>query len=312
MSHRIVSLIASATEIVAALGYQDQLVGRSHECDFPANVVDLPVCSEPRIDVSGTSLEIDVAVKNAVREALSVYAVFKDQLEQLEPTVIITQTQCEVCAVNLKDVQAAVCEFVDSNPEIVACEPMQLDDVWKDIEKVAVALDDPQAGANLNAKLKERLREIQTRNANRPSTPTIACVEWLEPLMIAGNWVPELVEIAGGKAIMAEVGKHSPYQRWEELAELDPDVIAVMPCGFDIERTAQELDLLLNRPEWKNLKAVRNDRVYLTDGNQYFNRPGPRVVESAEILEEILHEEAETHHGTGWLRLNEVTPCESR
>ena len=307
MPHRVVSLIASATEIVAELGYEHALVGRSHECDFPPSVERLPVCSEPRIDVSGTSLEIDEAVKGAVREALSVYAVFKDELQRLKPTVIVTQTQCEVCAVNLKDVEAAVCELVDSNPQIVACEPMELKDVWTDIQKVADALDDTEAGISLNAELQRRLNEIEVRRKMIEERPTIACIEWLEPLMIAGNWVPELVEIAGGKAIMAEVGKHSPYQSWDELAELDPDVIAIMPCGFDIARTQQELNLLTENPIWSSLSAVKNNRVFLTDGNQYFNRPGPRVVESAEILEEILHGQSTSpqHYGTGWIRMSE-------
>lgn len=305
MSQRIISLIASATEIVAALGYEHALVGRSHECDYPASVASLPVCSEPRIDVSGTSLEIDQAVKGAVREALSVYAVFKEELQRLQPTVIVTQTQCEVCAVSLKDVQAAVCELVDSQPKIVACEPMQLRDVWTDIEKVAAALDDPRSAVELNARLQGRLQEIERRFAKQRNRPTIACIEWLEPLMIAGNWVPELVELAGGKAIMSEVGKHSPYQSWDDLIAHDPDVIAIMPCGFDIDRTMQEMQLLTDHPHWQSLSAVQNRRVYVTDGNQYFNRPGPRVVESAEILAEILHgdESASRHERTGWIRL---------
>lgn len=306
MSHRIISLIASATEIVAALGHEDELVGRSHECDFPAEVEHLTVCSEPRIDVSGTSLEIDIAVKGAVKEALSVYSVFKHELERLQPTVIITQTQCEVCAVNLKDVEAAVCELVDSNPKIVACEPMGLSDIWIDIQNVADALDDPQAGQKLNQSLQERLSEINREFGRTENPPTVGCIEWLEPIMIAGNWVPELVRIAGGEAVLAEDRKHSPYQSWEEFAAVDPDVIAIMPCGFDIARTIQEIDLLTGHPLWKSLSAVKNGRVYLTDGNQYFNRPGPRVVESAEILAEILHEtDSPQHHGTGWIRLDE-------
>lgn len=307
MNHRIISLIASATEIVAALGYEDALVGRSHECDFPTAVEKLPVCSESRIDVSGTSLEIDIAVKGAVKEALSVYSVFKDELERLQPTVIVTQTQCEVCAVNLKDVQAAVCELVDSNPEIVACEPMGLSDIWIDIQNVANALDDPEAAVRLNKSLQDRLEAIRTEYQDVSHRPTLACIEWMEPIMIAGNWVPELVRIAGGEAVMAEDGKHSPYQSWEELAEIDPEVIAIMPCGFDIQRTVKEIELLTNHPLWNSLQAVKNNRVYVTDGNQYFNRPGPRVVESAEILVEILHEiDKPKHRGSGWIQLDEI------
>lgn len=305
--HRIVSLIASATEIVAALGFEASLVGRSHECDYPPTVERLPVCSEPRIDVTGSSLEIDQAVKGAVREALSVYAVFKEELQRLQPTVIVTQTQCEVCAVNLKDVQAAVCELVDSRPEIVACEPMGLADIWVDIAHVAQALDSPEAGEQLNQSLQQRLENLRAQQSSLSQRPTIACIEWLEPIMIAGNWVPELVRIAGGEAVMAEDGKHSPYQSWDDLLSCDPDVIAIMPCGFDIPRTSQELHLLTEHPVWPQLKAVQTGRVFVTDGNQYFNRPGPRVVESAEILAELLHPTSGfRHHGTGWITLAEA------
>ena len=304
MEHRIVSLIASATEIVAALGYERSLVGRSHECDFPPGVTDLTICSEPRIDVTGTSLEIDKAVKRTVREALSVYSVFRHELERLQPTHIITQTQCDVCAVNLRDVEAAVCDMLGTRPAIVSLEPMCLADIWTDIARVAEALGDSASGQRLVASLQIRLDELRGRVPNSEPRPTIFCLEWLEPLMSAGNWVPELVELAGGKPILCEVGKHSPYVTWDDLLEADPDVIAIMPCGFDIERTNKEMHLLTGHTQWQKLTAVRNNRVYLTDGNQYFNRPGPRVVESAEILYEILHTEPSTHRQQQrWLRV---------
>lgn len=302
MEHRIVSLIASATEIVCALGYESSLVGRSHECDFPSSVERLPVCSEPRIDVHGSSRQIDDDVRNAVREALSVYSVFADELERLQPTLIVTQTQCEVCAVSLRDVEAAVCRMVSSAPRIVSLEAMDLNDVWKDILQVARALDDEAAGRELFAARQARLRDLQSRVSGL-ERPTMACIEWLDPLMIAGNWVPELVEIAGGVAVLGEAGKHSPYLSWEDLVAADPDVIAVMPCGFDIPRTARELHLLTEHAAWKSLRAVRTGRVFLTDGNQYFNRPGPRLVESAEILAELLHPGRFDfgHESRGWI-----------
>lgn len=308
MQHRVISLIASATEIVAALGYGDALVGRSHECDFPPEVERLTICSEPRIDVSGNSLEIDVAVKEAVREALSVYAVFKEELERLRPTLIVTQTQCDVCAVNLREVEAAVCELVDSQPQIVACQPMALDDIWADIHNVAEALGDPTAGELLINSLQTRLAKLKQECEACDTRPKVACIEWLEPLMMAGNWIPELVEIAGGEAILATAGEHSPYLTWEDLVQANPDVIAMMPCGFDIPRTLAELQLLTKHSQWANLNAVKTGRVYVTDGNQFFNRPGPRVVESAEILTEILHQRRPyKHQGSGWLRIDEAT-----
>ena len=289
MEHRIVSLIASATEIVAALGYGECLVGRSHECDYPPDVIELPVCSEPRIDVSGTSLEIDRAVKSVVRDALSVYSVFHHELERLQPTHIITQTQCDVCAVNLRDVEAVVGKMLSKKPEIVSLESMCLEDIWEDIEKVAVSLGDRAAGDQLVSSLKARLSDVTQNVPSSIKPPTVFCMEWLEPMMSAGNWVPELVELAGGRPILCEAGKHSPYLRWNDLLSADPDAIVIMPCGFDIDRTLVEIHLLTGDSRWQELSAVQRGRVYVTDGNHFFNRPGPRVVESAEILLQCLH-----------------------
>lgn len=306
MEHRIVSLICSATEIVAALGYEDCLVGRSHECDFPPSVEALPVCSEPRIDVSGSSNEIDQQVKASLRDALSIYTVFREELERLKPSVIITQSQCDVCAVNLEEVQAAVCEMVESKPEIVSLEPMALADIWSDIQSVADALNDADAGDRLVASLQNRLASLKASQPESPARPTVVCVEWLEPLMPAGNWIPELVELAGGTSLLSEAGKHSPWMTWDDLVSADPDFIVIMPCGFGIERTKQELHLLTEHPNWPGLKAVQDGNVYLTDGHQYFNRPGPRVVESAEILVDIFHQPSNKfgHEGTGWVRIH--------
>lgn len=300
--HRIVSLIPSATEIVAALGGESLLVGRSHECDFPLTVKRLTVCSEPRIDVTGTSRQIDQAVLTAVREALSVYRVFVEELKRLQPTIIITQTQCDVCAVNLRDVEAAVCELVEAKPRIVPLKPMALSDIWKDIMRVADAIDDAPAGARLVSELRHRLDTLAATRLEASLRPTVACIEWLDPLMIAGNWIPELVELAGGRPILCESGKHSPWITWEDLAQHDPDYLVIMPCGFNIQRTISELHLLTDHPAWPQLKAVKHQRVFLTDGNQYFNRSGPRVVESGEILAEILHPDwaASLHRETGW------------
>jgi iron complex transport system substrate-binding protein len=302
---RIVSLIASATEIVAALGFEDSLVGVSHECDYPPSIRKLPACSSPNIDVNGSSREIDDRVKAVLEDALSVYRVHTDLLDELRPTVIITQTQCEVCAVSLQDVEAAVCELVDSQPEIVALEPNSLDDVWNDIRRVANALDAHDSGEALVRSLQHRLGDVAAEVDRMDARPSVACIEWIDPLMAAGNWVPELVSLAGGRDCLGRAGRHSSYMTWEDLAEANPDVIAIMPCGFDIKRTQQELPALTNQAGWPDLRAVRNGRVYVTDGNQYFNRPGPRLVESAEILAEILHFDRVDfdHVGSGWSRL---------
>jgi len=301
---RIVSLIASATEIVHALGFGESLVGRSHECDWPPEVTQLPMCSEPRINVHGTSREIDDRVKDALRDAVSVYRVDARMLDDLQPTHIVTQTQCEVCAVSLKDVEQAVCDLVSSRPEIISLAPMCLAHVWDDIQRVADVLGLPERGSALVQSLQARLNVVTERAGHVAARSTIACIEWIDPLMCAGNWVPELVELAGGRDVLGTAGQHSPYMTMDDLTAADPDVIAIMPCGFDIARAAEEMPVLANRPEWRALRAVREGRVYLTDGNQYFNRPGPRLVESAEILAELLHpaEFPPQHQGSGWVR----------
>jgi iron complex transport system substrate-binding protein len=290
IEHRIVSLLASATEIVAALGCESSLVGRSHECDFPTSVTRLPICSQPRIDVTGSSLEIDQAVKQALTDGLSIYEVLTDELRRLDPTVVITQTQCEVCAITLSDVESALRDLTGSQPQLVALQPMQLSDVWRDIRTVAAAIGVSEHGERLVASLTEQLESIRQGVANRSTEfkPTVACIEWMEPLMTAGNWVPELVEIAGAKPILCEAGKHSPWLEWEQLIAADPEAIFVMPCGFSSERTQSELHLLESHPAWRTLKSVRRGNVAVVDGHQFFNRPGPRLVESAEILADWL------------------------
>lgn len=302
---RIVSLIASSTEIICALGCEDWLVGRSHECDFPESVKKLPICTATKFVTDGTSYEIDQRVKAILQEGLSVYRVDAEKLKQLRPDVIVTQTQCEVCAVSLRDVEAAVCELIDSQPQIVSLQPNALDDVWADIMRVAEALGAHERGRMLVQQLQQRMAAIAEAAHALPNKPSVACIEWIEPLMAAGNWMPELVEMAGGLNLFGDAGKHSPWMTWEQLCEKDPDTIIVLPCGFDIPRTQQEMPVLMQKPEWLQLQAVRNHRVFLADGNQYFNRPGPRLVESLEILAEIFHPKffSFSYAGTGWQHL---------
>jgi iron complex transport system substrate-binding protein len=286
---RIVSLIASATEIVHALGLGSEQVGRSHECDFPEEVRALPVCTSPSFPITGSSADIDARVKERLAKALSVYEVFEDVLERLQPTHIVTQTQCQVCAVTLEDVERAMAGSISSNPRLIALEPNGLDDIWKDINRVACACGIASQGDEVVATLRHRMTQISTRACGARRRPRLACIEWHEPLMAAGNWVPELVELANGENLFGKAGVHSPWMAWEELVESDPDVIISMPCGFDLDRTRQEMYWLTGRPGWSKLRAVQSGEVYLADGNQYMNRPGPRVVESLEILAEILH-----------------------
>jgi iron complex transport system substrate-binding protein len=301
---RVVSLISSATEIACALGFEADLVGRSHECDFPPSITRLPVCTAPRFDVHGTSAEIDRGVKQILQEATSVYRVDAELLKELAPDVILTQSQCEVCAVSLKDVEEAVCSWTGPGTRVVSLEPNDLAGVWADIAKVAAALDANEKGASLITELQGRMEAIARRAAQQSERPGVACLEWIDPLMAAGNWVPELVAQAGGVNLFGSAGRHSPWMTWEDLCRRDPDVIVAMPCGLDLERTGREMRTLAGKPEWQALQAVRHGRVVVTDGNQYFNRPGPRLVESLEILAEVLHPAAFHfgHEGTGWRR----------
>ena len=302
---RIVSLLPSATEIVCALGYGDQLVGRSHECDHPASVADLPVCSRPRIRTDTSSAEIDRSVKSIVSKGLSVYEIDEETLRALAPDFIVTQTQCEVCAVSERDVVVAVREWLDDACEIVSLNPNRLEDVWADIVRVATALGNRRNGEEVVDALRARMQAIEARAADSDSTPRVAVIEWIEPLMAGGNWMPELVKMAGGENLFGEAGKHSPWMEFRALGDADPDVVVVAPCGFDLERTRAEMTPLTERADWHRLAAVAAGKVYLTDGHHFFNRPGPRLVESLEVLAELLHPERidTRHRGDAWMPL---------
>ena len=299
---RIVSLISSATEIVDALGQIDCLVGRSHECDYPERVKALPVCTRPRIAVDANSREIDCAVKESARTAVAIYDVFEEVIEALDPTHILTQVQCEVCAVSLRDVELALARGMRGQPRIVSLQPDSLAAIWEDMRRVAGALGIAARGEVLVGELQSRMSALARR---RPAPPRVACIEWMEPLMAAGNWTPELIEMAGGVNLFGEAEKHSPWMSWEAMAAADPDVIVIAPCGFDLARTEREIYWMTERPGWNDLRAVQSGRVYLADGNQYFNRPGPRVVETLEILVEMLHPELPAPRtGTRWRALS--------
>lgn len=302
---KIVSLLPSATEIVCALGLEDNLVGRSHECDYPASVKQLPVCTEANFPDNLGSAEIDVRVKEILADALSVYTVKREQIKQLAPDVVITQDQCEVCAVSLADVELALDDYLDKKARIVSLQPNSLEDIFADITTIATALNVPEAGADLLERLIERVDIIKHKLKFSESRPTVACIEWLDPMMVSGNWVPGLVNIAGGTPILvAQDGKHSPYVQWEDIRTQDPEFIVVMPCGFSIERTMKEINLLLELPGFADMKAVKNNQLFIVDGNQYFNRPGPRIVDSIEILAEIIRPKqfAFGYEGEGWIR----------
>lgn len=293
---RIVSLIASATEMVHALGLGEYQVGRSHECDYPERVKALPVCTAPRFDVSGDSREIDRRVRETLANAASVYQVFEDVLAELAPTHILTQTQCRVCAVSLADVERALSGRFPTRPAVVALEPDSLSDIRNDVLRVARACGIEARGASLVESMDRKMQEIAGRAKSSGRRPRVALIEWQEPLMAAGNWMPELVSMTGAE--------NPSWTSFDDLVRADPDAIVVSPCGYDLERTRAEMHWLTDRGAWTGLRAVRESRVFLADGNQYFNRPGPRVLETLEILAEILFPERFAPHfeTRAWVR----------
>ncbi len=286
-SARIVSLLPSATEIVCALGREEHVVGISHECDFPPSIRDRPALSRARISTAGSSRAIDAAVRSVVQDALSVYAVDDELLAKLKPDVIVTQDLCEVCAVSLDDVRAAVARLAQrESVQIVSLRPTRLADVLCDIEQVAEALNCRDEGQRVRAALQERIDRIDAAHAHVTNKPRVVSIEWIDPLMLGGTWMPELITLAGGIPVGAQAGQMAPTITPAQLTEMQPDVVLIKPCGFDIERTLQERDII----QQSIVHAVGDHcRVWLTDGNAYFNRPGPRLVESLEILAACLH-----------------------
>ncbi len=295
---RIVSLLASATEMIYALDCLDQLVGRSHECDYPPEVQSLPVVSKAQIDIDTSSAQIDAQIKQLAHKtaepedpalkALSIYTIDVDQLQILQPDIIFTQTQCEVCAVSERDVMQAIQHLTGLQPRVISLAPHQLDDIWEDVLRVGEALARYDQAKMLVRGYKKRLDYLRNATSKFGSRQRVTVLEWLDPLMAAGNWTPELVDYAGGENVFGEVGLHSPWLSWEELQAEDPDVLVLSPCGFSIERTLQDIAILQEHPAWQSLRAVKNRRVYAIDGNQYLNRSGPRLVESAELLGRVI------------------------
>lgn len=288
---RIVSLLPAATEILCALGLRDRLVGVSHECDYPADVIGLPALTEPKLDPHAASAEIDTRVREIVQEGLSIYRIHTETLRQLQPQLIVTQDQCGVCAVSLPQVEEAVRCFLTSETQVVSLSPERLSDIWEDLRRVGAATGQSIAAEDLVRTLKRRLWKLEQQTRRLPR-PRVACIEWMAPLIAGGHWTAELVEMAGGEYGLTATGSRSPVMTWEALVAYQPEVLVIMPCGFKLAQTQADVATLTDHPQWQQLPAVQANRVYLADGNAYFNRPGPRIVESAEVLAEIIHPEA--------------------
>lgn len=288
---RIASLLAGATEILCGLGVAEKIVGISHECDWPADVLDRPRLTQSRIDDSQSSDAIDAQVKSMTRDGAALYEVDAATLRSLRPDVIVTQAQCDVCAVSYDDVLRIVGESDElSESRIVAMNPMCLDDVLRDITVIGSAIEAADAANRYVERLQRRLAQVAERTAKAGGErPRVICIEWIEPLMVSANWMPDLIHAAGGRCDITESGRHSSYTDWSDVVKYDPEVIVVSPCGFDLARTLSEAKALRRLPGWSDLRAVKNHRVFAVDGNAYFNRSGPRLVDSVELLAKAIY-----------------------
>jgi iron complex transport system substrate-binding protein len=290
---RIVSLLPSITEIVAALGLADRLVGITHECDFPPDVVaSLPRVTRSILDPSKLSqAEIDRRVASSVAQGHSLYTLDEVGLEQAAPTLVFTQTLCDVCAVDESLVRAACAKVLqdgETGPRVVSLQPGTIEDVFRSIEVVAVECGVGERGAELITRLRHDLDRVRAA-APREKMPRVVFLEWLDPPWFAGHWVPELVDIAGGHDVLGEFGARSERVSVERIVEVAPEVVILGPCGFDLDRAAEDGHALWKLPWFRNLPAARNGRVYAVDANAMFSRPAPRVVNGAATLLRILH-----------------------
>ena len=292
---RIVSLISSATEILYLLGLDERVVGVSHECDYPGQAAGKPRLTRSLVEATATSRAIDEQVRSFAANQTALYSIDVERLAELAPELIITQAQCDVCAVRYEDVVSAVrATPALAGAEILALDPRSLADVLDDITRIGQATGADRAAASARASLEARARTIRTRSASWPREERcrVACLEWIDPPMLAANWMPNMIRWAGGEPGNTRAGEHSSYANWEQIVADDPQVIVVMPCGFDLQRAIVESQVLASKPGWETLSAVRDRRVFAVDGNAYFNRSGPRLVDSLEILAHLFHPRA--------------------
>ncbi len=287
---RIVSLLPSATEIVCVLGLEKNLVGVTHECDYPDFVKALPKVTKTLIPHDATSADIDSLVRERLETTLALYSLDMPVLERLRPDLLVTQALCDVCAVAEAEVSAAACTL-PGQPKVLNLEPMSLEDVFTTLLLLGKATRTETRAAEVVQALRERVRTVETRTEQVPAAdrPRVAFVEWIDPIFNGGHWNPTLVAMAGGIDVLGSVGQASRTTAWETLLDAQPEALFIACCGFSLERTLQDIPLLESRKGWGDLPCVRNERVYVTDGNAYFSRPGPRLVDSLEIMAHALH-----------------------
>ena len=289
---RIVSLISSATEILCEMGLQDQLVGISHECDYPPSIQELPRLSSPRLDITQPSHVIHEEVATRAKRGLSLYDVDAKKLAELKPDLVITQDQCEVCAVSLKDVKNALCGWTGMSTQLLSLRPYTLAEVEESFLQVGRATGQIAAAQDLKIRFRAKLDAVETTVKAATTYPRVLNLEWLNPPIVGGGWIPELVRIAGGVPLLVSEPTHFIKAEWKDLQDLNPEIIALYPCGFDIKRSLEELQSNQVMEQLIKFTAVREGNFFVCDGNAYFNRSGPRLAESAELLAGLFHPEA--------------------
>ena len=299
---KIITLIPSATEIISFLGLDSQLVGVSHECDFPEKVKSLKKLTKTDIKTNVSSYNIHLQIEKILENSLSVYKVDENSLKYLNPDVIITQDQCNVWAVDLSQVKKVTNSYLNKEVDIISLQPKSLKNIFENIEYVAKKLNVFNA-LNKN-KINKLLHRINDVRIKKKSFKKVICIEWCNPLMAAGNWIPDMVKIAGGNELFGINNKNSHWIDFKSVRDFNPEVIIFMPCGYNLLQTHRDVaSLFENNVNWKNLSAYKNKKLYLVDGNQYFNRPGPRIVDSLEILAEIFNPDVFNYgyKGSGWI-----------
>lgn len=289
---RICSLLPGATEIAFALGLGEQIVGVTHECDYPPDAQQKPVMVHSAIDAQRMSgSEIDRMVGELLAAGKGLYHIDEAALLAANPNVILTQGLCEVCALDYNEVVKAAARL-PRQPNIVSLNPQSLSDLLDDILRVGKATERVASATNLVADLRQRIDSLGQREPD--NRPRVVCLEWFEPLYTAGHWVPEMVALAGGFDVLGQPGEPSAKIKWRQVIEARPEVILLMPCGFDVRRTVKESTPLRSLPGWEQIPAVRSGNVYAMNGSAYFSRPGPRLVNGLEILARIIHPESVT------------------
>jgi len=288
---RVASLLPAATEIVCAIGADDVLVGVSHECDYPARLPQLPRLTRARAQFEGLSGRIHESVTTLVEQALSIYEVDAARLAGLRPDAVLTQDLCDVCAVSGDDVRAALSGVNSSDVELLRLHPQRLEDIFQDILRVGKALQHDSQAAHVVDSLRARLAAVE-EIADRLPRREVLLVEWLDPVMAGGLWSCDLAALAGARALASEPGGHARTLAMAELTAMQPDVVVIKPCGFDLARSRGEIPRLPEYLPWSSWRAAAEGRVFLVDGNAYFNRPGPRIVDSTEILAACVHPDA--------------------